>query len=121
MNDERIASLSASVNGFLKQECECEHYSLYEIFQALTVCISIISYEHGKKDMKAELQQPQQPEEEEEEEEDEEEFEFKSPDEEVYAFTHLLGGFPLEEVRLMSSGKKPIPQWLRKEIIERRG
>ena len=68
MSDERIAKLSARVNEFLEQEARREGYSLYEIFAALAVSVSIISYETGRESMKAELQQPKQPEEEEEEE-----------------------------------------------------
>ena len=121
MNEYKIVKLSTKIVNLVQVEAQRAELSLGEINAALGEAIGIINYEFAVREMKAEL--PREPEPEDEEEDEDEEL-FRrclTDDEKLFAYARLSAFYPHEVVCLVGSREMKYPEWLKKEIVERRG
>lgn len=121
MNQDRIRELSKEVAEFVLLKVVGTGISPAEVAQALGEAIAVVAVKPFAERIRALQRLQQEPEEEEEEDEDEEFRASLSNDEKSYVWQRLSATYPQEIVRLIGTRQMKCPEWLQKEIIERRG
>jgi len=120
MSEAKWVRLYSEVAKLTDRIVKADNLNLFEVIAALGSVISLLSSEATERALKAQVTPGQQPEEGEEEEEEEGEFKLRDLPEVSYAFDKLASKYPTETTRQILNGDLRFPQWLRKEIIERR-
>ena len=121
MNEQKVHELAKEVAKFVMSKADRAEISGLEISYALGEVIAVVIADPLIRQIKG-LKGSQQPLEEEEGGTELERLAMVySQDEMEYLRKRLSSMYPLETIVQFAKGELPIPEWLQKEILERRG
>lgn len=121
MNEQKVSELARDVAEFVWSRIDGTDINGIEVSRALGEVLAIVIGEPLWKQIEKLEKSQHQPDEDEQEDEDEDEFELRSHEERGFVFQSLVGKYSPKALLEIGQGVRPIPKWLQKEILERRG